>query len=91
MDRIVKYPMADITGKIIKASYAVHNYFGGPGFLESVYARSLAIELRNMGLQVNTQVPVKVYFKGQLVGDFKADLLVENSVIVELKAVQMAQ
>jgi GxxExxY protein len=58
----------------------------GYGFLESVYEESMAIALREAGLRVQRQVPVPVLFRGQQVGDFRADLLVEQKVIVELKA-----
>ena len=54
--------------------------------LESVYEQSMAIALREEGLPVKQQAPVAVYFRGQLVGDFRADLLVSDAVIVELKA-----
>lgn len=78
---------SDITGKIIKAFYTVYNTLGF-GFLEKVYENALAIELRNMGLQVTQQQPVKVYYDGQLVGVYYADLIIENCVIVELKAAE---
>ncbi|MCC7389285.1 MAG: GxxExxY protein [Phycisphaerales bacterium] len=75
----------ELTEKVIGAFYEVYNELG-PGFLESVYERSMVIALRAAGLQVAQQVPVPVYFRGELVGEFSADLLVEQSVIVELKA-----
>jgi hypothetical protein len=63
----------EITEKIIKAFYAVYNE-PGHGFLESVYEQSMAIALRQEGLPVTQQAPVAVYFRGQLVGDFRADV-----------------
>jgi GxxExxY protein len=75
----------EITEKIIKVFYAVYNELGH-GFLESVYEQSMAIALREEGLPLKQQAPVEVYFRGQLVGDFRADLLVSDAVIVELKA-----
>ena len=84
MSKIYKY--SDITEKIIKASYEVHNNLGY-GFLEKVYENSLAIELRNIGLNVKQQEPIKVLYKGELVGDYVADLMVEDKVIVEIKSV----
>lgn len=78
---------SEITGKIIKAFYKVYNTLGF-GFLEKVYENSLAIELRGAGLHVRQQQPVKVYYGGNLVGTYYADLIVENSVIIELKAAE---
>jgi len=80
------YKYSDITEKIIKASYEVHNNLDY-GFLEKVYENSLAIELRNVGLNVKQQEPIKVLYKGELVGDYVADLMVEDKVIVEIKSV----
>ena len=76
-----------LTEKIIACVYRVSNTLGS-GFLEKVYENALAIELRNNGLKVEQQHPFKVYYDGQAVGDFAADLLVESCVIVELKAVR---
>lgn len=59
------------------------------GFLESVYKRALIIELESLGLTAESEYPINVYYKGINVGFFKADILVEKSVIVELKAVDM--
>lgn len=75
----------DTTDKILKAFYYVYNKLGY-GFLEKVYENSIAIALRRHGCKVNQQVPIKVYFEGELVGDYYADLIVNNHVIVELKA-----
>ena len=75
------------TEKIIACVYRVSNTLGS-GFLEKVYENALAIELRNNGLKVEQQHPIKVFYDGQAVGDFAADLLVEGCVIVELKAVR---
>ncbi|WP_416137644.1 GxxExxY protein [Halomonas sp. HK25] len=58
----------------------------GPGFLEKVYQKALAVELQDRGLHVEEEKPVNVYYKRRLVGDYRVDLLVENSVIIELKA-----
>jgi GxxExxY protein len=77
----------DVTEKIIQAFYRVYNVLGH-GFLEKVYRNALAIELRKMGLAVQTEWPVKVYYEGQQVGEYFADLLVEGRVIVELKAAE---
>ena len=73
-----------ITDKILRAFYKVYNTLG-LGFLEKVYENSLAIEMRSMGLRVAQQQQLKVYYHGQEVGDYRADLVVEGFVIIELK------
>ena len=73
-----------LTEKIIGAFYSVYNDLG-PGFLESVYQRSMAIALLEAGLSAQMEVPVPVWFRGQQVGDFRADLVVEQIVLLELK------
>ena len=75
---------ADVTGKIIGIFYDVYNELGY-GFLESVYEESLVIALRQAGLIVNRQVPLPVWFRNQKVGDFRADITVEECVLVESK------
>ena len=77
----------EITEKIIGCCYAVSNSLG-IGFLEKVYENALAIEFEKAGLRFSTQVPIPVKYEGQLVGDFVADMLVAESVLVELKAVR---
>lgn len=59
-----------------------------PGYLESVYRKALAIELRSKGLDVVEEMSINVSYKGYNVGDFRADIVVDNQVIVELKAVK---
>jgi GxxExxY protein len=78
---------SDLTGVIIDAFYTVYNTLGY-GFLEKVYENALAIELRQRGLVVAPQVPIHVYYEGQLVGDYFADLLVNGIVILEIKAAE---
>ena len=75
------------TGKIIQCAYRVHNTLGF-GFLETVYQNALVIELTKSGLNVEKEKPVKVLYENQIVGDFIADILVEETVILELKAVK---
>ena len=77
----------ELTRKIIGVFYEVYNELG-QGFLESVYEGAMEIALAEAGLKVERQVPVPVWFRGRQVGDFKADLLVEGLVILELKAVR---
>jgi GxxExxY protein len=79
------YLHSEITDKIIKAFYNVYNQLGF-GFLEKVYERSMLIELINFGLLVEPQKPIKVYYTGIEVGDYYKDLVINNLVIVELKA-----
>lgn len=75
----------EITEKVINAFYKVYNTLGY-GFLEKVYENALLIELRSMGMIVEQQRRVKVFYKGLVVGDYYADLLLEEKVIIELKA-----
>ncbi|MDQ6786367.1 MAG: GxxExxY protein [Acidobacteriota bacterium] len=77
----------ELTDKIIGTFYEVYNELGF-GFLESVYETALKMALEGKDLKVARQVPVPVWFRGQKIGDFAADLLVENNVILELKAVR---
>lgn len=76
---------AELTDRIIGVYYDVYNELGY-GFLESVYEESMAIALRAEGLGIHRQVAVPVLFRGYQVGDFRADLLVENKVLLELKS-----
>ena len=77
----------DVTQAIIGCAFEVINELG-TGFLESVYEKALVLALRQKGLSAAAQQSVSVTFRGQNVGDFFADILVENAVIVELKAVK---
>ena len=77
-----------LTHQIIAAAYAVHNVLG-PGFLEKVYENALYVELLNRGISANQQVGISVFYSQVQVGDYVADMLVEQSVLVELKAVEM--
>jgi len=76
----------EITEKIIKCAYNVFKEIGF-GFLESVYQKCMLLELVEEGLKAESQRPIKVYFKGHIVGDFLPDIIVENKIIVELKSV----
>ncbi len=80
------YLFADTTKKIINCFYKVHDELGN-GFLESVYEKSLMIELSNAGLNAVNQKGLAVYYKHQLVGDFKSDIIVEDKILIEIKAV----
>jgi len=85
MNDSLKY--RELTDKIIGVFYEVYNELGF-GFLESVYENSLALVLKARGLKVEQQIPIPVWFRGQKVGDFIADLIIENAVLLELKAVR---
>jgi GxxExxY protein len=76
-----------LTEQIIKGFYTAYRALGY-GFLEKVYENSLAIELRKMKLEVMQQAEIKVYYAGVAVGEYYADLLVADAVIVEIKAVR---
>lgn len=76
----------ELTDGILKTFYEVYNELGY-GFLEKVYQNSMYIELKNKGYRVEAQNKIKVYYKGTEVGEYYADLIVENLVILELKAV----
>jgi GxxExxY protein len=80
------YIHSDVTEKIISCAYDVYNKLGF-GFLEKVYENALMIKLGEKGLSASQQSPVNVTFEGTLVGEYFADILVDNKVIVELKAV----
>jgi len=75
----------EITEKIIASVYRVSNTLGS-GFLEKVYENALAVELRANGFKVQQQHPIRVFYRNEPVGDFAADLLLEDCVVVELKS-----
>src|SRR5579871_5775638 len=75
----------ELTERIIGVFYEVYNELGY-GFLESVYREAMRLALMQGGLRVNTEVPVPVSFRGSVVGVFRADLIVNEAVLVELKA-----
>jgi GxxExxY protein len=76
----------ELTGRIIGAAIRVHRELG-PGFLESIYEEALCAELDAVGLRYLRQVPVKIMYRGKQVGEHRLDLMVEELVVVELKAV----
>jgi GxxExxY protein len=77
----------DITEKIIACAFTVHQKLGA-GFAEKVYENAVIIELRKLGFDVKQQFPITVYYEGNQVGEFFADILVENKIVCELKAAQ---
>ena len=80
------YKHSELTEKVIKAAYEVYNELGF-GFLEKVYENALASELKNQGLSVIQQRTIEVYYKQNIVGEYFADLLIDEKVIVEVKSV----
>ena len=85
--QVQRFPQKTVTEKIIKAFYAVYNGLG-PGFLEKVYENALVIELREAGLEPTQQKPITVSYRGQIVGEYFADIVVNDSIVLELKTVQ---
>ncbi len=80
----------EITEQIVGAAFEVHSVLGY-GFLEKVYQRAMQVELLARGLKCETESKIKVTYKGAVVGDYQADLLVEDEVIVELKVAREYQ
>ena len=78
----------DLCGQVIGAAMRVHSALGA-GFLESVYQNALILELQKLGLKIDSERPITVRYDGQVVGFFTADLLVNDSLILELKANQL--
>ena len=84
MNEIVKHH--ELTEIIIKCAFEVHNYLGS-GFLEKIYVNALLVELARQGLEASSQKAITVRYKGSVVGDYYADIIVEDKVIIECKAV----
>ena len=83
----MKYLYQNLTEQIIKCFFEVYGQLGY-GFLEKVYEHSVMIELDRVGLRARNQQPMKVLYKGEVVGDYIADIVVEQAVVIELKAVE---
>lgn len=81
----IKFAHTDLTGSIIKAYYRIYNELGY-GFLEKVYENAMCIALNKLGLTVVQQAKINVYYDDEVVGEYAADLLVNDIVIIELKA-----
>jgi GxxExxY protein len=80
-------PINLLTQTVIGRAFAVHNELG-TGYLEKVYEQALLWELRESGIAARSQTPIPVYYKGIVVGDYFADLLIEEQLVIEIKAVQ---
>ena len=83
-DRLAK--LNELSGQVIGAAIAVHKELG-PGYAEALYERAMAIELRHRNIPFNEQVTIQVGYRGEMVGEGRIDLLVQNDLIVELKAI----
>ncbi|HKS10495.1 MAG TPA: GxxExxY protein, partial [Pyrinomonadaceae bacterium] len=77
----------EVTGEILGVFYQVYDELGH-GFLESVYQKCLEISLRDAGLSVASPIAIPVWFRGRQVGNFEGDMLIDNTVLLELKAVR---
>ena len=77
----------ELTGRIIAAAIEVHRRLG-PGFLESIYENALVIALKQAGLKVSQQMEISIEFDGIVIGKHRLDLLVQDTIVVELKAVK---
>jgi GxxExxY protein len=82
-----EFAQSALTDKVLGIYYDVYNELGF-GFLESVYAKAMAVALKGAGLHVDTETSIAVWFRDHQVGDFRADLVVEGSLLLELKAVR---
>lgn len=88
MSRLAEnYKHSDVTEKIIKEAYYVYNALGH-GFLEKVYETALGKRLIKSGMKAKQQFPISVYFDDEIIGEYFADLLVDEKVIVEIKAIE---
>ena len=81
----IDFKYKDLTEKIIGIFYGVYNKLGY-GFLEKVYENAMMIELRRAGIEVKAQMPISVMYDEETIGEYTADILVKNQVIVEIKA-----
>ncbi len=83
---MIKLAHEELTGRIIACAIEVHKALG-PGFLESIYEAALVVELKRAGLRVEQQKPLPIFYREIMVGEHRLDLLVEDKIVVELKAI----
>lgn len=83
----VDYKHAALTKKIIKCAFEVHNILGY-GFIEKIYENALILELQSNNLNIEAQKPIRVIYKENNVGDYITDIIVEDKVVIEIKAVE---
>ena len=75
----------ELSDRIIGCAIAVHKELGA-GYLEKVYERALCVEFKYQGINYASQVPIQVFYRNQIVGDYFADIIVDSKIILELKA-----
>ena len=83
---MIKLAHEELTGRIIACAIEVHKALG-PGFLESIYEAAMVVELKRVGLRVEQQKPLPIFYREVMVGEHRLDLLVEDKIVVELKAI----
>jgi len=81
------YKHSELTEQIIGVFYTVYSALGY-GFLENIYVKALMIELNRRGIKVNDELPIQVYYLGQIIGEYYADIVVSDLIILEIKAVK---
>ncbi len=82
-----EYLLGNLTSRVISCFYKVYNTLGF-GFLEKIYENAMKIELEKAGFSVERQKQIKVYYDGNIVGEYYADLIIEGKIIIELKAAE---
>jgi len=85
-DKEKEYVHKELTEKILSAAFKVHNTLG-PGYLESIYQNAMVVELRSFSLKCDTEKTVEIFYNNEKVGEHRLDLVINDKVIVELKAV----
>lgn len=82
---------AALTEKIIGCSMSVHNFFGGGNFTENIYRRALVKELKDIGVDIRCEVEMPFYYKDDLIGKKRLDIVVDNKVLIEVKAISVVE
>ena len=85
-----EYKHSELSEKIIAAAYQVHKELGC-GFLEKVYKNALVVQLQEAGIRCEVEVPLKVHYHKKVVGDYFADIIVDEKIVVEIKAVKILE
>jgi GxxExxY protein len=86
----IAYPLQELTKKIIGAAMAVHRELG-PGFVERIYENAFVLELESQGHSVQRQISYDVFYKNEVVGQHRLDVLVDDKIVIELKSVEKIQ
>ena len=85
-----EYKHSELSEKIIAAAYQVHKELGC-GFLEKVYKNALVVQLQEAGIRCEVEVPLKVHYHKKVVGDYFADIIVDEKIVVEIKAIKILE